>query len=422
QYPYSMRLTARLGSLALIPAAAAFGYSNLEYCNLLKHDIDRERKAKEAISRYMTERGIPGLSVAVSVDGRVRYSDGFGYADLETGAPCTANTVMRIASISKPITSTVAALLVDKGKIDLSQPIQKYIPDFPKKTFNNNPTEITTRMLLSHTGGIRHYEKKGEQKAVSDGAAPKTSEFYLNKPFADVTEALKMFSEDELVSEPGETFSYTTHGFTMVAAICEKVSGDKFENLLTDLFRRLGMRNTLLDRNAIIVPNRAKYYNRNSKGLLENTPEVDNSYKWAGGGVLSTAPDLLIFANSILYSHQSSLSSSTLPKPLISFQTISDFWKGEISIGRYELSALGWMRVNVPEGGSVGGAIDARSRGGYWYHSGGAVGASSVLYIQPSNGEAINGPRGICVAILVNIQSCSVQKLAEELAEIYREY
>lgn len=85
----------------------------------------------------------------------------------------------------------------------------------------------------------------------------------------------------------------------------------------------------------------------------------------------------------------------------------------------------------------MGGAIDARydtvlqslhivfvyrSRGGYWYHSGGAVGASSVLYIQPSNGEAINGPRGICVAILVNIQSCSVQKLAEELAEIYREY
>ncbi|GMR47725.1 hypothetical protein PMAYCL1PPCAC_17920, partial [Pristionchus mayeri] len=419
--PQRMRLSARLASLALLPAAAAFGYTNPDYCSLAKQDIDRERKAKDAVCRYMAERGIPGLSVAVSVDGRVRYSDGFGYADIETGAPCTPNTVMRIASISKPITSTVAALLVDQGKLDLSQPIQKYVPDFPKKTFNNNPTEITTRMLLSHTGGIRNYEKKGEPKPVSDGSAPKTSEFFSNKRFDSVAESVKMFSEDELVAGPGEEFSYTTHGFTLIAAVCEKASGESFENLLNDLFRRLGMRNTTLDRNSIIVPNRAKYYVRNSKGLLENTQEVDNSYKWAGGGVLSSAFDLLVFANSILYSHQSSLASSNLPKPLISRQTISDFWKGEISIGRYELAALGWMRVSVPEGGAVGGSMEANSRGGYWYHSGGAVGASSVLFIQPSNGESENGPRGVCVAILVNIQSVSVQKLAEELAEIYRD-
>ncbi|GMT23678.1 hypothetical protein PFISCL1PPCAC_14975, partial [Pristionchus fissidentatus] len=410
-----MRLTARLGSLALIPAAAAFGYSNLDYCSIKNENIDREKKAREVINRCMAERGIPGLSVAVSVDGRVRYSEGFGFADIETGAPCTPSTVMRIASISKPITSTVAAILVDKGLLDLSKPVQAYVPHFPIKTFNNNPTEITTRMLLSHTGGIRHYRKKDEP----DPEWKAGGEVFTNKPFVNVTEALTMFSEDELVAEPG-AFSYTTHGFTLVSAVCEKSSGKKFESLLDDLFRRLGMRNTRLDRNSPIIPNRAKYYARNSDGLLENTREVDNSYKWAGGGILSTASDLLNFANSILYSHQSSVAPSNLPQPLLSRQTLSDFWKGEISIGKHSLSALGWMRVNVPEGGSVGGAPETRSRGGYWYHTGGAVGASSALLIQPSKGEGEAVPKGVCVAILVNIQACSVLNLAEELAEIFR--
>ncbi|GMS94451.1 hypothetical protein PENTCL1PPCAC_16626, partial [Pristionchus entomophagus] len=421
-YPYSMRFTARLGSLALLPAAAAFVYSNLDNCSLFKSDINREERTRDAIYRYMVERGIPGLSVAVSVDGRLRYSEGFGYADVETGAPCTANTAMRIGSVSKPITSTVAALLVDKGKLDLAQPIQKYLPDFPEKTFNGNMTEITTRMLLSHTGGIRDYYKKGQPRPKTLQEARETSEIFLNKPFNSVTDALKLFSDDELVAEPGKKYSYTTHGFTLISAVCEKASGEKFENLLIDLFRRLGMRNTILDRNSVIVPNRAKYYHRNDKGVLENSPEVDSSYKWAGGGILSTAPDLLIFANSILYSHQSSLAPSNLSTPLLSRQTISDFWKGEISTTQpYEQAALGWKRVNVPDGGPVGGAIDAKSCGGYWYHGGAAIGVSSVLLIQPSSGEGDTSPRGICVAILANIQYSPVKNLAEELSEIFRD-
>lgn len=85
-----MRLVTRLGSLALIPAAAAFGYGSFDQSSSIVKGIDRETKTRDAVCRYMAERGIPGLSVAISVDGRVQYSDGFGYADIETGAPCTA--------------------------------------------------------------------------------------------------------------------------------------------------------------------------------------------------------------------------------------------------------------------------------------------------------------------------------------------
>ncbi|RCN47842.1 hypothetical protein ANCCAN_06036 [Ancylostoma caninum] len=67
---------------------------------------------------------------------------------------------MRIASISKPITATIAARLVQDGKLDLDQPIQSYLPDFPSKKYEGEPVTISVRQLLSHTGGIRHYKKE----------------------------------------------------------------------------------------------------------------------------------------------------------------------------------------------------------------------------------------------------------------------
>ncbi|KAE9417472.1 hypothetical protein Angca_004383, partial [Angiostrongylus cantonensis] len=103
--------------------------------------------------------GIPGLSVGVSVDGRTVWREGFGFANIESGSRCTADSIMRIASISKPITASITARLVQEGKLDLDKPIQTYLPEFPKKKFDGKSVDITTRQLLSHTGGIRHYRK-----------------------------------------------------------------------------------------------------------------------------------------------------------------------------------------------------------------------------------------------------------------------
>lgn len=118
--------------------------------------------------------------------------EGFGYADLENRVPCTPETVMRIASISKPLTAAAAARLREEGKLDLDVPVQKYVPEFPQKQFEGKEVSqrwlvvgwgfsppssvlffsscssnthvvfqvvITPRMLLSHLSGIRHYEK-----------------------------------------------------------------------------------------------------------------------------------------------------------------------------------------------------------------------------------------------------------------------
>ncbi|KAK6011746.1 hypothetical protein OSTOST_23158, partial [Ostertagia ostertagi] len=150
--------------------------------------------------------------------------------------------------------------------------------------------------------------KKDLEEPVPSDSEDK--EFLSNVPYATVKDALAMFKDDELLAEPGKKFKlsesmfltmYTTHGFTLVSAVLEKASGKEFKKMIEDLTFELGMRHTTLDTNSQIIPNRANYYKRNKKHLLENCPEVDNSYKWAGGGLLSNVTDLLIFANAILY-------------------------------------------------------------------------------------------------------------------------
>ncbi|VDN29489.1 unnamed protein product [Gongylonema pulchrum] len=121
--------------------------------------------SKDTLSRSnplldQVRNGVPGLSIGVSRNGRCIWKEGFGYADVEQLVPCTSETVMRIASISKPVTAAIAARLVQDKKLALDAAVQEYVPDFPKKKYNGKDVVITIRQLLSHTSGIRHYNKR----------------------------------------------------------------------------------------------------------------------------------------------------------------------------------------------------------------------------------------------------------------------
>ena len=116
-------------------------------------------KSRLIIKRTMLEQGIPGAVVTVCKNGTVVWSEGLGYADVENDVLCTPNTVMRIASISKPLTTVALLQLWQKGLVDLDAPLQKYVPEFPTKRFDGKPVDITTRHLLSNMAGIRHYHK-----------------------------------------------------------------------------------------------------------------------------------------------------------------------------------------------------------------------------------------------------------------------
>lgn len=277
------------------------------------------------LSQWRQIQGIPGLVVGVSVKGRNVWIHSQGFQDVENGVKCSDKTVMRIASISKSITSLLLAQLVQQKRIDLDKPIAQYLTkdQFPDKYWEGSKVDITLRQLASHLGGIRHYKrqnqnnsedknnkesKKGTERPVvpqsGEFAAP---EYYLKETFSSAIDSLRIFKDDPLVAKPGTQYNYTTFGFTLISAVIEsQLNGEKFDKYLMKFLRQdLGLENTYLDQYEPIIPFRSHYYVKNgANGRLFNAPYVDNSYKWAGGGLLSNIYDLLKFGNIMLYSYK----------------------------------------------------------------------------------------------------------------------
>src|SRR6266704_2168158 len=224
---------------------------------------------------------IPGVQVAVAIDGTLVWSEGFGYADAARRRPVTRATQFRIGSVSKPITAAAVALLYEQGKLDLDSPVQRYVPSFPDKGF-----PITTRQLAGHLAGIRHY--RGD-------------EFLLNRHFNTVLEGLTIFQGDALLFPPGTKFSYSTYGWNLISAVVEAAAGQDFLSYVgRNVFRPLGMTHTAADRVDSLIPNRTRFYERGADSGFVAAPPVDNSYKWAGGGFVSTAEDLVKFGSAML--------------------------------------------------------------------------------------------------------------------------
>jgi len=155
---------------------------------------------------------------------------------------------------------------------------------------------------------------------------------------------------------------------------------------------------------------------------LVNAPYVDNSYKWAGGGFLSTVHDICHFANALLYSYQWTPQSGR-PAGFLRPDTLQMMWSPvpgtQCTWDSDALYAMGWC-VALP-------AVHAgfsRDQRMYVSHTGGAVGASSVLLILPRaevSGEGVEKsiPRGVCVSIIVNKQSVGLSKAALKVAKLF---
>ena len=294
-----------------------------------------------AIAKEWLARGIPGATLAVAVDGQIVYAEGFGFADVEQRVPVWPTTKFRIASDSKPLTAAGLMLLVEQGKIDLDAPVQKYVPSFPDKG-----AVITARLLSGHLAGIRHY---------------KDDEFLISKHYDSIREGLKIFQGDPLVSSPGKEFHYSSYGFNLLSAVIESGSGEDFLAYMHGhVFVPLGLRHTVPDQTTEIIEQRARPYRKMKDGTVKNAPFVDNSYKWAGGGFLSTAEDLAKFGSALL---QPGFLKPESLRLLFTSQKTND--------GKETGYGIGW---------SVG-----RSKSGQrvYAHNGGAAGGSSRLILYP---------------------------------------
>jgi CubicO group peptidase (beta-lactamase class C family) len=339
---------------------------------------DQLARIETAISSFMAKQNIPGMSVAVVRDNEIRFQRGYGMADVENFVPAKALTVYRIASVSKSLTAVAAMQLVEKGKLEMDAPIQKYVPSFPVKNF-----PITTRQLLAHLSGVRNYRP---------GEGERTNRYNT------LTDALSIFKDDPLEFEPETRFNYTTFGYTLVGAIIEGASGMRFEDYLREnIFRPAGMQHTYVDDLYVIIPNRAHGNTPRVFGQLDgnyrNPVLMDSSYKIPGGGLLSTVEDLARFAIAV--------QNGKLIKP----ETFAEMSRSQKTRnGRQTGYGYGWY-----VGGSLGFSSDAEA---VW-HGGVQPGFTSDLVLLPK--------KRFAVAILTNLEAggrLELGQLAKQISEI----
>lgn len=335
---------------------------------------EKQGRLASVISRFMYAHSVPGISAAVVLDGKPVWSDGFGQADLENSTSATSSTLYRLGSISKPITAVAAMQLWERGKLDLDAPVQKYCPAFPQKE-----APITTREVLGHLSGIRHYRT---EETPNDPEVGNTRHF--ENPIAD---GLKFFANDPLLDPPGMKFHYTTHGYTVAGCAIEGASSEKYIDFVREnIFRPAEMYSTQADDRFAVVAHRTRFYSRGKSGKVVNADFLDSSYKIPGGGLISSADDMARFAAAML--------GDRLVKPA----TREMMWTAQHTAdGKATTYGLGWGVTQ-----KFGLRIIA--------HGGGQQGTSTMIMLVPE--------RRAGVIALCNIDGVDVNALAEEMMRV----
>jgi len=341
------------------------------------------KQIEALIREEMTRQSIPGMSVAVAVNGQARYAKGFGIADLENSIPVKATTVYRTASIAKPMTATAVMLLAEQGKLDLDAPIQKYCSAFPEK-----PWPITARQLLGHLGGVRHYTKRGESSGTTH--------------YFTIEESLKIFKDDPLLHEPGSKFHYTTYGYSVLGCAIEGAAGMGYEDYMQEnVFKPTGMTHTRSDDHFFIVPDRARGYLKLDEqtyaqlpagvkakvkiGQLYNAQMHDTSMKVPGGGLVSTSVDLAKFGH------------AAMKGTLVKQATLEQMWTPQqTNEGNKTTYGLGW-------------GVGERPGMKLFSHSGGQAGTSTLLYVFPE--------KNIVIAAMSNLEGVSLGKMLDGIGK-----
>jgi len=339
-----------------------------------QRELSPERRAAvaNAISEFMAANSVPGIGAAVVLEGEMAWSGGFGMADLENYVPASSATLFRLGSISKPITATAALQLAERGKLDLDAAVQKYCPAFPQKE-----AVITTRELLGHLGGIRHYNKDGKGDVPDDSA----------RHFTAMQESLSLFKDDPLVARPGVQFHYSTYGYTLVGCVLEGASGQKFVDLVREnVFRPAFMGHTRADDFFAIVPHRSRWYHKDCDGTVQNAGVLDSSYKIPGGGLISSADDMAHFA------------AAMLADKLVKRSSRDAMWASQKATdGSSTGYGLGWGIVSAHGLALI-------------VHTGGQQGTSTALLLAPE--------RRAAVVVLANMDGVDAGKLADTLLKI----
>ncbi len=327
--------------------------------------------------KAFVERGtISGAVTLVQRHGVRASLEAVGMQDIEARKPMRTDTIFQIASMTKPVTGVAIMMLMEEGRLALTDPVEKYLPEFRgqwliekleggKRVMRRPARAITIRDLMTHTSGM-------------SGEFPEGLSDLMDKGNRTLAEAVSIFSQQPLEFEPGAKWIYSNTGLNTLGRIVEVVADQPFDKFLeTRIFQPLGMRDTFFfpapdkyDRIAII------YARKDGKLVDSGMDRFRKNYKFvrASGGLFSTATDMASFYQMML-NGGSSGGKRFLSKAAV--EVMTSLHTGDIPLGASTGDGYGltW-RVTRNNGGTLSG----KSIGTYGH--GGAHGTQG--WVDPS--------------------------------------
>lgn len=341
-----------------------------------------------AVQQLVKDKKIPGGVVLVARKGRIAYLKSFGKKDLASDAPMTADTIFRIYSMSKAITSAAAMMLVDEGKLDLDDPISRHIPEFAdvkihSEAGNTKPTRPpTVRDLLRHTAGLTY---------GIFGNSPVDQQYRaagILSPADSVEVMAAKVGKLPLEYDPGTSWKYSVSS-DVLGRVVEVASGQKFGKFLQErIFRPLGMVDTGFHVPDSKLSRFSTNYNSNGSGTLtpidipaSSTYRRKKTFESGGGGLVSTIRDYYQF---LLMISQGGKIGST---QFLSAESIELMTTNQVP------KTTGWIRFGdeIREGVGFGLGFSVRSKMSDW-DAGGRLGeygwggaASTHYWVSPKD-------------------------------------
>ena len=278
--PWRLRM-ARIGFQLLATGALFCAAAHAQLAvNTLPADV--QQKVDQVAQSALDQTGVPSASVAVVENGQIVYTHAYGQARLEPAEAATPAMRYSIGSISKQFTAAAILLLEQEGKLSISDPVSKYLPDLTRAS------EVTIRMLLSHTSGYQDY----------------WPEDYLMAPMSQPTTAqhiLDTWGKKALDFDPGTRWQYSNTNFVIAGRIVEMVSGEPLMQFLQEhVFKPLDMKEVWnSDAQKLDKPD-AEGYIRYALGPLRPAPKEGRGWMFAAGELAMPAYDLAQWDISIM--------------------------------------------------------------------------------------------------------------------------
>ena len=320
----------------------------------------------EIVKTEMKLQRIPGLSLAVVKDGQIVLAKGYGLANVEHQVPAKAETIFQSGSMGKQFTAMAVMMLVEEGKLSLSDPITKYFPDSPA-TWKN----ITVRHLLTHTAGTTDYPR----------------DFDFRRDYTE-DELLKRAQAVPLASQPGEKWAYSNLGYVLLGILIHKASGQFYGDYLQErVFRPLGMTTARIISEADIVPNRAAGYQL-LQGQLKNQNWVSPTLNTTADGALYLTVYDVAKWDAALYTEK-----------LVKKESLVAMWTPvKLNNGKNERYGFGW-------------ALDETKGHRRIEHGGTWQGFKSFItrYVDDK----------LTVIVLANLRQANPSRIAQKVAGIY---